>query len=161
VLETRDQEGAEAQLESFIARFTPEIADRTRACRDALRACVPTANELVYDNFNALALGYAPRETSSEAILSIAVYPRIVRLFFLQGAALPDPHGILEGAGSRVRSIVLVSPATLADPDVEAMIAAALAHARVPLPETGKGRTIVKSISARQRPRRPAVKETA
>ena len=150
---------AEQEVETFIARFTPEIAGRTRACRATLRARIPSANELVYDNYNALALGYAPRETSSEAILSIAVYPRVVRLFFLQGAGLPDPDNILEGAGSRVRSIVLTGPETLALPPVAAMIAAALGHAGVPLPETGIGRTIVKSISASQRPRRPAAKE--
>ncbi|MCW3849108.1 hypothetical protein OF829_17855 [Sphingomonas sp. LB-2] len=154
-------EPVEQEVETLVARFTPEIAGRIRACRAALRARIPTANELVYDNCNALALGYAPRETSSEAILSIAAYPRIVRLFFLQGAGLPDPDKILEGAGSRVRSIVLAGPDTFDAPPVAAMIAAALEHARIPLPETGIGRTIVKSISPNQRPRRPAAKDSA
>jgi hypothetical protein len=150
---------AEQQVETFIDRFAPEVAERIRACRAALRARIPTANELVYDNYNALALGYAPRETSTEAILSIAAYPRVVRLFFLQGAGLPDPGGILEGQGSTVRSIVLAGPGTFDRPEVAALIESALDHARVPLPPDGAGRTIVKSISANQRPRRPAAKE--
>ncbi|RYE03332.1 MAG: hypothetical protein EOP61_05090 [Sphingomonadales bacterium] len=151
---------AEAQLQSFIARFTPEIAERVRACRTALRACLPTANELVYDNYQALAIGYAPGKRSSEAILSIAVYPRVVRLFFLQGAGLPDPGHVLTGQGRKVRSIILESPATLDAPAVAALLAAALERAPQPLPLSGAGRTIIKSISAKQRPRRPA-KESA
>ena len=87
---------AEEQLASFMAKFTPEIGSQAKAIRAEMRKLYPTALELVYDNYNALAIGYGPTERASEAIFSIALYPRWVSLFFLQGAALPDPDKILE-----------------------------------------------------------------
>ena len=144
-----------AQLEGFIARFTPEIANRVRAARAVLRARLPGATELVYDNYNALAIGYGPGEKTSEAVFSLAVYPRNILLYFLPGVGLPDPEGLLQGEGRRGRYVCLKDVALLDAPAIAALIAAALDGARRPLPPAG-GRTIVKSISARQRPRRPA-----
>ena len=75
-------EQAEQQLESFIAKFTPEVAALTRSILAAMRARYPTAIKLVYDNYNALAIGFGPSEKTSQAIFSIAVFPRWVSLFF-------------------------------------------------------------------------------
>ena len=146
----------ERQLESFIAKYTPEIADLARRCFASLRKRLPTATVLVYDNYNALAVGFAPGEKTSEAILSLTPYPKWVTLFFLQGQGLPDPEGALRGSGKLARSIVLDSPARLKDAAVRTLIDEALNRAKVPLPATGKGRIVIKSISAKQRPRRPA-----
>ncbi len=143
------------ELDGFIARYTPEIAAQTHAVLARLRARLPGAMVLVYDNFNALAIGFAPGEKAGQAILSIAAYPRWVTLFFLQGAGLDDPAHLLQGSGSRVRSIRLAGPETLNDPQVEALIVTALASAAVPIDPGGKGSIVIKSISAKQRPRRP------
>jgi hypothetical protein len=45
------------QLAGFIARFDPQVAKLVRAARVVLRKRWPTAVELVYDNYNALAIG--------------------------------------------------------------------------------------------------------
>ncbi|MBC9031787.1 hypothetical protein IAG41_05225 [Sphingomonas sp. JC676] len=156
-----DPDTGRRQVEGFIDRFSPEIADRVRACRAALRRRLPTANELVYDNYNALAIGYAPAERTSDAVVSLAIYPRGILLYFIRGASLPDPDGLLKGAGSRGRHVPMPGPETLDDPGVAALLASALAEAPRPMPESGAGRTIVKSISAKQRPRRPATQEPA
>jgi len=87
----------------------------------------------VYDNYNALAIGFGPSERASEAIFSIAVYPRWVSLFFLQGAKLPDPDNVLRGSGSRVRHLVLTEPDVLEQPAVKKLMALALASAKMPL----------------------------
>jgi len=134
-------DSADRQLAAFIARM-------------AIR--LPTAHRLVYDNYNALAVGFSPDDRSSNGILSIAVYPRWISLFFLQGVSLDDPDGILKGQGSQVRHIVLTGPDDLDRPDIVAMIERALAAAKTPLPASGAGPLIIKSVSARQRPRRPA-----
>jgi hypothetical protein len=68
------------QVESFIAKFDPAIARVVRAARAKLRKRYPTANELVYDNYNALAIGYGPNERTSEVFLSLAAYARGVSL---------------------------------------------------------------------------------
>lgn len=146
----------EAELETFIDRFTPVIAARARACRSALRKRLPTAIELVYDNYNALAVGYASGERLRDALVSLAIYPRNVALYFVDGASLPDPSRRLSGTGSKGRHIRFTGPELLADPAVEALIRAAETHAgrEWPTPPDG-GYTVIKSVSARQRPRRP------
>lgn len=144
----------DAQVEAFIARFTPEIAERVRAARTVLRERLPGATELVYDNYNGLAIGYGPGDKTSEAVFSLAIYPRNVLLYFLPGVGLPDPEGLLQGEGKQGRYVCLKHVALLDEPAVIALIEAALDRAKRPLPPEG-GRTIVKSISARQRPRRP------
>jgi hypothetical protein len=148
---------AQAQLDAFLARYSPEIAALAGAAIEALHRRIPQATRLVYDNYNALAVGFCPGERASGAILSVVAYPRWVSLFFLQnGPVLPDPAGILKGKGSTVRHVVVADAAELERPPVSELIDEALALARVPLPETGIGPLIIKSVSAEQRPRRPA-----
>jgi len=147
-------ESAQKQLVSFIAKFDPEDQRLIRAVRRAVRKRLPTANELVYDNYNFFVIGYSPTERPSDAIISIAARARSVGLCFLHGARLPDPGKILEGSGNQTRFIRLPSARVLARPDVEALIAAAITRAKTPLPSSGGGRLIIRSISAKQRPRR-------
>jgi hypothetical protein len=142
------------QLDGFIDKYAPEIARQARAAAKKMRARFPEAQVLVYDNYNALAIGFGPSERTSEAIFSIAVFPKWVSLFFLQGAGLPDPARLLKGSGKQARHIVLKETALLDHPDVAALMAAALAHAKVPLDPRVKGKLVIKSISAKQRPRR-------
>jgi hypothetical protein len=81
-----------------------------------------------------------------------------VGLCFLHGASLPDPKKLLLGSGNQTRFIRLESAAELARPEVEALMAAAMAQAKTPLPATGHGKLIIRSVSARQRPRRRPAK---
>lgn len=145
----------EKQLASFFGKYSPEIASLARAIRREMRQRYPTALELVYDNYNALAIGYAPTERASEAIFSIALYPKWVSLFFLQAKGLPDPGKKLQGSGTVARHIVLPSPKTLDEPEVCVLMQEAAARAAVPLDPRGSHRLIIKSMSAKQRPRRP------
>jgi len=147
----------EAQLASFISKFTPEIAAQAEAILARMRARYPTALELVYDNYNALAIGFGPTEKPSEAIFSIAVFPRWVSLFFLQGTGLYDPDKLLKGSGSVARHVVLKSVAMLDDPAMLRLMEEAVATAKVPLSAGGEHRLVIKSVSEKQRPRRPAV----
>jgi hypothetical protein len=147
--------GAEKQLQSFIDKFEPKNQALIRAVRRALRRWLPTANELVYDNYNFFVVGYCSTERPSDCILSLAAGANGVGLSFpYGGATLPDPHKLLLGSGSRNRFIRLESAQTLGRPEVEALIDAAVAQGKTPLPATGKGRLIIRSISAKQRPRR-------
>lgn len=121
-----------------------------------LRRRVPGATEMVYDNYNALGVGFGPSDRASEAVLSIVAYPRWVSLFFLQnGARLRDLRGLLRGNGSRVRHIVLTLPAVLASPYVDALIEQALRSAKIAIDPPRRRVLVIKSIAARQRPRRP------
>jgi len=119
----------------------------------ALRERLPGARlALVYDNYNALGDRISGRtERASEAVVSIALYPRWVTLFFLEGArGLPDPHKRLHGSGKVVRSIRLDQIEILDEPAVRDLIEMAAEGLRL---ESGRGKLVIQSISKVQRPR--------
>ena len=145
---------AEQRLAAFVRKFSPTDQRLIRAVRSALRKRFPTANELVYYNYNFLVIGYSPTERPSDAILSMAARANGVGLCFIHGARLPDPGKVLLGSGKQTRFIRVDSPRVLVRPEVEALVVAAIAQARAPLPVSGSGRLIIRSVSAKQRPRR-------
>ena len=147
---------AQAQLNAFIAKYSPDVAKLGRAAIARMRKLLPAALVLVYDNYNALAVGFAANERSSSAVFSIVLYPRWVSLFLLQGAGLPDPHKRLSGSGNVVRHVVLTAVEVLDDPQIRDLMQLALTRAGVALQKGKAGAIVIKSISARQRSRRPA-----
>lgn len=147
----------ERQLAAFIEKFDSKNAALIRSVREGLRKRLPTANELVYDNYNFFVIGYCSTERPSDCILSIAAGANGVGLSFYHGATLPDPHKLLLGSGSQNRFIRIESAATLTRPEVEELIAAAIRQAQKPLPESGRGKLVIRSISTKQRPRRKVV----
>ncbi len=142
------------RLKQFIDRYSPEVAGLAREVLARMRERLPNAVELVYDNYNALVVGFGPTERSSDAPFSIALYPRWINLYFLNGAGLPDPKKLLQGDGKVVRFITLEDAAELDLPPVKALMAAALKRAGKRF--EGPPRTIIKAVAAKQRPRRPA-----
>jgi Domain of unknown function (DU1801) len=149
---------AETRLKGFIDKFEPALQALIRAARKALRKRLPTAHELVYDNYNFFVIGYGPTERPSDAILSLTGAAKGVGLCFIHGASLPDPQKILLGSGNQTRFIRVDSVEVLARPTVEALIKAAIAKAKTPLPSKGRGSLIIRSVSLKQRPRRKATK---
>jgi len=147
---------AERQLESFIDKFDAKNAALIRAVRKAMRKRLSAAHELVYDNYNFFVIGYCSTERPSDCIVSIAAAANGVGLSFYYGATLPDPHKLLLGSGSQNRFIRIDSVATLTRPEVEELIATAVAQGETPLSAKGKGKLIIRSISAKQKPRRKA-----
>ena len=151
---TAMSEDPEKQLATFIAKFDPPMVSLIRSVRTALRKRLPSANELVYDNYNFFVIGYGSTERASDCILSLAANAKGIVLSFYYGSTLPDPSGILQGSGSQNRFIRIARAEELAKEENEALIAAAVLQAKTPLPTKGNGRLIIKSISAKQRPRR-------
>ena len=150
---------AEKQIAGFLDKYTPEMVAAATDSRARLQKMVPGGIEFVYDNYNALVFGFGPSERPSEAVLSLAIMPRWVTLCFLKGAKLSDPKGLLRGSGNIVRNIRLSEPAHLEDADVLNLIRQALANATPSFPGGGgRQETVIKSVSAKQRPRRPSSK---
>ena len=152
---TKSVESPAKQVAGFIARFDPEIAKLTRSARSLVRRRFPTAIELVYDNYNALAIGYSSSERTSDVLFSLAVYARGVNIYFMYGRSLPDPEKLLQGGGNQGAFVRLTDLSVLDQRGVKALMDAAAQHAEPQLPKHGRGYTLVKSISAKQRPRRP------
>ena len=142
------------QLDGFIDKFTPDVAATIRRALAMVSARLPGATVLVYDNYNALAIAFGAGEKRQSIICSVAGYPRWVSLFLSNGPTLPDPDGLLEGEGNTVRHVKLIGD-RMGSPAVAALIDAAAASVAIPIDPAGEGRMIIKSISAKQRARRP------
>ena len=139
--------GEKAYLDKAIARYAPEVASTARAGLKKLRARFPGARQPVYDRRQSLVIGFAPAD-SGAAVFSLVLYPRWVRFFFLEGVAIDDPEGRLEGTGNQVRSIRVTEGATiLDDPYIRGLMAQAVKVAGADL-KTGRGQIVLKSTIA-------------
>ena len=144
----------EKQLRTFIDKFEPKHQAVIRAARKALRKIFPTATELAYDNYNFFVIGFGPSERPSDCIVSIAAAANGVGLCFIRGASLPDPAKVLLGSGKQTRFVRLPTADVLQQPAVQMLLKVAADRAKTPLPDSGGGKLIIRSVSAKQRPRR-------
>ena len=150
---SKSAKGAATQLAGFSAKFSPEHQRVIRAVRKALQQRFKGAYELAYDNYNFFVIGFSPTERPSDAIVSMACGSNGVGLCFIQGAKLSDPHRVLKGSGKQTRFVHLESARTLEQPEIEALITEAIAKSNAPLPASGRGQLVIRSVSAKQRPR--------
>lgn len=144
----------EEQLESFIVKFEPQHQAIIHAARKKLRKRFPTATELAYDNYNFFVIGFGPSERPSDCIITVAAAANGVGLCFVRGASLPDPKKVLLGSGKQTRFIRLPSADVLDQPAVQTLLSVAAERSKTPLPPGGRGKLVIRSISAKQRPRR-------
>ncbi|MBI3403484.1 MAG: DUF1801 domain-containing protein [Acidobacteria bacterium] len=142
-------------LKSAIAKYSPEVAAMGRAVLKKMRARIPGAVEMVYDNYNGLVVGFSPTERPSDAVFSVILFPRWVTLCFLYGAFLDDPEKILKGSGSRVRNVRLASADDLDQPALRALVDQAVADAEGPMNLKSQRRLVIRAVQKKQRPRRP------
>lgn len=143
----------EAQLQSFIDRFDPKDQKLIRSIRAAVRKRFPTANELGYDYGSHVVISYSATENAIDAVAAIDARADGVRLYLMQGPNFPDPKGLLMGTAGTVRYICLETASRLKHPDVEALIAAAIARAKVPMPSKGNGKLVIRGRAAKKTPR--------
>jgi hypothetical protein len=149
---------AETALAAFIAKFEPAHQRLIGDVRAALRQRFPAAHELVYDNYNFFVIGYSATLRPSDAVLSIAASAAGVSLCLTHGAVLADPAGLLLGDGKQTRFLRVASAGDLDRAEVAALLTAASALAPVPLRNGPPGTLVIRSVSAKQRPRRASSK---
>jgi hypothetical protein len=153
---------AEAQLAGYFAKYEPAMARLGKALRAKLRARLPGLFEIVYvyENQSALMFAYSPTERGYEAVCSISVSPRSVKLGFGKGAQLSKsgPSKLLQGQGKTVRYVELNSVADFDRAEIEGLIAAAVKLAKLRLDPNAKGTVIIKAEAQKQRARRATKK---
>ena len=91
-------------------------------------------------------------ERGYEAIVALAIFPRSVRLYF--DKSLPDPNGLLEGSGSKVRSVTLNAASDLDHGDIHDLVRAAIKHSGVTFPRAGSTPMVIKSESKQRSPKK-------
>ena len=147
-----ERRSAEAEVRALIAKFAPAHLRLIGAVRRWLRKRLSTAHELVYEYRDWFVISYSPNEHGYEGVLAIRASEDAVKLHFNSGKELPDPEKLLRGSG-KTRWIYLKGASTLARPAVARLIEEAIARNRVPFALTGRGPVVIRSASAKQRPR--------
>lgn len=144
-------------LLQFLQPFPMEIRDRALWLRNWVWEQYPGTNELIYDNYNALAFGWSPTDRVGHVFCSMALGRSSHNLHFgfYWGAELSDPEKRLLGKGNQYRYLLVQELASFPLEYVKKLVREAFANslAKVKDPKSIlHGKTITKSVSAKRRP---------
>jgi hypothetical protein len=141
-------------LTKFLTPFPDRVKELTLWLREFLWDLYPGCNELLYDNYNALAIAFALSDKASDAFCSIAVYSKHVNFGFNRGSEIADPNKILNGNGSLYRYITVIDKKDFPKTYIRKLLKEAYANSLARLKsgkQTLKGQTVTKLISPVQR----------
>ena len=144
-------------LLKFMKPFGDEITDLVMCLRDYAWTLCPKANELIYDNYNAVAFGWSPTEKVGHTICSIAVgrSSKNIHFGFYWGNEISDPDKILLGQGNQYRYILVADKRKFPKTYIKKLVREAYANSLSKVKDQkqiANGLTIVKSVSAKKRP---------
>lgn len=141
-------------LKKFLAPYSKKVRGLALTLRDFVWDLYPDCNELIYDNYNAVAFGWSSSDRLKDTFCSIAAFPNYVHFGFYWGNRISDPEKKLSGKGNQYRYIKIVELKEFPKAHIKKLLKEAFAKSLAGLPEqqqTLKGATIVKSISARKK----------
>lgn len=138
------------QFTALLSRFPADVVALVKRSLPKIRRAFPGTTQLVYDYSKSVVVAFGMSDRGYEAIVAVAILPSGVRLYF--DKSLPDPKGLLEGAGTRVRSVTLKAASDLDHGDIKALIRAAIKHSGVTFPRTRSTRMVIKSGSKKRSP---------
>ena len=139
-------------LLNFLKPFEDDIIDLVMWLRAFAWDLCPQANELIYDNYNAVAFGWSPTDKVGHTICSIAVWRsgKKVHFGFYWGSELSDPDNILLGEGNQYRYILVTDKQKFPKAYIRKLVNEAYANCLSKVKDQKQiahGQTIVKSIS--------------
>jgi hypothetical protein len=141
-----------SDLLKFLSPFSAEKQEVVLWLREFVWDLYPNANELIYDNYNALAFGWSPTDKVGHTFCSVAIgrTSKNVHFGFYWGSEIPDPENKLLGNGKQYRYILVPNkedfPKAYIIKLVESAYANSLAKVKDPT-QLMEGRNITKSIS--------------
>ncbi|MCB0852991.1 MAG: hypothetical protein KDD63_12275 [Bacteroidetes bacterium] len=143
-------------LKKFLKPFDNAVIDLVLWLRDFAWDLCQDANELIYDNYNAVALGWSHTDKVSHNICSIAVYRTNsnIHFGFYWGNELSDPEKILLGKGKQYRYILVKDKETFPQAYIKKLVFEAYTNSLSKVKDQKQkisGQTIVKSVSPNRR----------
>ena len=117
--------GLEADVDKLLGEHSAEIQAIERALRATIRREFPDAVEQVDFGNKLIAFGRSMKMRG--LLFAIIAHTTWVNLQLADGAELPDPHGVIEGTGKRIRHIKIRSVEAASSAPVVAAIRAQLA----------------------------------
>jgi len=110
------------KLKIFLEPYDEQITYLAMELRNFITDLVPKANELIWDNYNAVALAYSKSEKLKDAFCHIAVYSGHVNFGFNRGAELTKETLKLNGKGKLIRHISVEDFQSFPKKEIERMI---------------------------------------
>lgn len=110
------------QLKLFIKPYSEEIQNLTIELRNFIVDLVPEANELIWDNYNAVAIAYSKSKKLKDAFCHISVFTKHVNFGFNRGAELTNTNIKLSGKGKLIRHISVVDFKEFPEEEIKKMI---------------------------------------
>jgi len=145
---------AHPELKKFLKPYDDSIQELTLTLRDFITDLVPEANELIWDNYNAVAIAYSTSEKLKDAFCHIAVYTKHVNVGFNRGAELTIGDMQLQGTGKRIRHIKVKDFTSFPKEEIEKLVweAVSLSEKRNKhiADHTSKAKSIVMYISEKK-----------
>ncbi|HLX91977.1 MAG TPA: hypothetical protein VKR32_09865 [Puia sp.] len=143
-------------LLKFLKPFSKEVVEMVLWLRNFAWDLCPQANELIYDNYNAVAFGWSPTDKPMHGICSIAVMRtnQNIHFGFYWGSRLSDPEKILLGQGNQYRYILVTDIKKFPKAYIMKRVNEAYVHSLSMVKDPKQkvqGKTIVKSISEKKR----------
>jgi len=92
-------------LVKFILPYPDNVKASALWLREFVWDIYPETNELIYDNYNAVAFGWSLSDKLGDVFCSIALARDHVNFGFNRGVDIPDPAKILLGNGNQYRYI--------------------------------------------------------
>lgn len=145
-----------ANLLKFLKPFGGEIKETALWLREFVWDMYPNANELIYDNYNALAFGWSPTDRVGHTFCSVAVgrSSHNVHFGFYWGSELSDPKKMLLGEGNQYRYILVKTKEDFPKAYIKKLVKEAHANSLAKVKDKKQmmeGATIVKSVSSKKR----------
>jgi len=143
-------------LRKFLSPFPSDIQETALWLRDFVWDLYPQANELIYDNYNAVALGWSPTDRVGHTFCSIAVgrSSHNVHFGFYWGSEIADPEKILLGQGHQYRYILVKDIEKFPKAYITKLLADAFSNSLSKVKDSSQiiyGKTLTKSISDKKR----------
>lgn len=137
-------------LRNFLAPFPQRVRENTLWLREFVLDLYPDCDELIYDNYNALAICFSLTEKVGDGFCHIAVYGKHVNFGFNRGSELADPENRLQGSGRLVRHLSIHEKSDFPSSYMKRLLREARQNSLLRLKERkrpSKGEAVVKSIS--------------
>ena len=111
-------------VDTFLKGYSPQVREIAVKAREVILSVLPDATEKVYPGWKVIQYGAGADMKSVFA--AISPQRERVNLGLANGAALPDPDGLLEGDGKAIRHLKLTSPQAASAPAVRELVRGAL-----------------------------------
>jgi hypothetical protein len=112
-------------FEDILEKRPPELVEILIRLRELIGELDQEAVEVARPGESTVSYGIGPKKMS-EAYAYLLPHTKHVNLGFYFGADLPDPQGMLEGSGKKMRHIKIRNLETIELPAIKALLIAAI-----------------------------------